>query len=93
MGILRIGLFKQVLLGKWLWCFGKEVTHLWLQVIATIYGEGSGGGALELLEGHMAVGCGGRELEKMQIVSLVMWWREMVVAFNSSMTLRTVLLL
>ena len=73
LGILRIGLFKQVLLGKWLWRFGKEVTHLWLQVIATIYGEGSGGGALELLEGHLAVGCGGSDLEKMQIVSLVIW--------------------
>ena len=73
LGIRKIGLFNQALLGKWLWRFGKEVTHLWLQVIATIYGEGSGGGALELLKGHMAVGCGGRELEKMQIVSLVMW--------------------
>ena len=95
LGILRIGLFKQVLLGKWLWRFGKEVTHLWLQVIATIYGEGSGGGALELLEGHMAVGCGGRELEKMQIVSLVIWCmqRERVVAFDSGMTLGAVLLL
>ena len=52
-------------------------------------------GALELSEGHMVVGCRGRELAKMQIVSLVMWCmqREMVVAFNSSMTLRTVLLL
>ena len=43
MGIRKIGLFNQALLGKWLWRFGKEATYLWHQVIATKYGEGSGG--------------------------------------------------
>ena len=37
------GLFNQALLGKWLWRFGEEVNHLWRQVIATKYGEVSGG--------------------------------------------------
>ena len=51
-------------------------------------------GALELLEGHKAMGCG-RVLEKIQIVSLVMWcmqW-ERVVAFSFGMTLGVFLLL
>ncbi|KAL4594155.1 hypothetical protein ACB092_12G000800 [Castanea dentata] len=29
LGIWRIGLFNQALLGKWFWHFGKEATHLW----------------------------------------------------------------
>ena len=71
MAIQRIGLFNQALLGKWLWHFGKEVTHLWHQVIDTKYGRLVEAGALELLEGHMVVGCG-RTLGKLQIVSSVM---------------------
>ena len=71
LGIQRIGLFNQALLGKWLWHFGKEVTHLWHQVIDTKYGRLVEAGALELLEGHMVVGCG-RTLGKVQIVSSVM---------------------
>ena len=43
LGIRRIGVFNQALLGKWLWRFGNEVTHLWRKVIATKYGEASGG--------------------------------------------------
>ena len=42
LGIWRIGLFNQALLGKWLWWFGSETNHLWRQVIATKYGETSG---------------------------------------------------
>ena len=43
LGIWRIGLFNQALLGKWLWWFGSETNHLWHQAIATKYGETSGG--------------------------------------------------
>ena len=53
LGIQRIGLFNQALLGKWLWYFGIEVNFLWHQLIAKLEGDG----ALELLK-HMAVGCG-----------------------------------
>ena len=38
-----MALFNQALLGKWLWRFGHEVTHLWRRVISTKYGEGQGG--------------------------------------------------
>ena len=70
LGILRIGIFNQALLGMWLWHFGKEVTHLWHQVSATKYGKGSGGWCTRVVRG-MAVGCRGRELEKMHIVSVM----------------------
>ena len=43
LGIQKIGLFNQTLLGKWLWQFGNEVTRLWRQVIASKYRETSGG--------------------------------------------------
>ena len=43
LGIRRFGLFNQALLGKWLWRFGSKTNHLWSQVIATKYGESSGG--------------------------------------------------
>ena len=94
LGIRKIGFFNQVLLGKWLWCFGKEVTHLWRQVIATKYGEGSGGWCSRVVRGTH--GCGlWKSIRKMQIVSLVMWCmqRERVVAFGSGTTLGVVLLL
>ena len=51
-------------------------------------------GALELLEGHMVVGCG-RIFGNVQIISLVMWcmqW-ERVFAFNFGITLGVVLFL
>jgi len=51
LGIRRSGLFNEALLRKWLWCFGKEVTHLWCQVIATKYGEVSGGWCTRVVRG------------------------------------------
>ena len=56
LGIRRIGVFNQALLGKWLWRFGNEVTHLWRKVIATKYGEASGGWCTRVVRGIH--GCG-----------------------------------
>ena len=43
LGIRNVVSFNQVLLGKWLWRYGHEVTYLWWRVISTKYGEGKGG--------------------------------------------------
>ena len=43
LGIRSVVSFNQALLGKWLWRYGYEDTHLWRQVISTKYGEGQGG--------------------------------------------------
>ena len=43
LGVRNLVHFNQALLGKWLWRFGLEGTHLWCRVIATKYGEGQGG--------------------------------------------------
>ncbi|XP_050280616.1 uncharacterized protein LOC126721610 [Quercus robur] len=56
LGIWKIGLFNQVLLGKWLWRFGNEITSLWRQVIASKYGEASGGWCTRVVRGTH--GCG-----------------------------------
>ena len=56
LGIRKIGLFNQALLGKWFWQFRKEATHLWRQVIATKYGEDSGGWCTRVVRGTH--GCG-----------------------------------
>ena len=56
LGIRRIGLFNQALLGKWLWRFGCETNRLWRQVIATKYGETSGGWCTRVGKGSQ--GCG-----------------------------------
>ena len=55
LGIRKLVHFNQVLLGKWLWRFGQEGTHLWRRVIATKYGEGQRGGILKFVEGPMSV--------------------------------------
>ena len=51
LGIMKLVHFNKALLGKWLWRFGREGTHLWWRVIATKYGEGQGGGILKHVEG------------------------------------------
>ena len=56
LGIWRIGLFIQALLGKWLWRFGSEANCLWCQVIATKYGETIGGWCTRV--GRGSHGCG-----------------------------------
>ena len=56
LGITRVGLFNQALLGKWLWRFGREDHRLWRQVIATKYGVDSGGWCTRDVRGTH--GCG-----------------------------------
>ncbi|KAL4626758.1 hypothetical protein ACB092_05G120500 [Castanea dentata] len=43
LGLRKVVSFNQALLGKWLWRFGHEDTHLWRRVISSKYGEGQGG--------------------------------------------------
>ena len=43
LGIRSVVSFNQTLLGKWLWRYGHEDTHLWRRVISIKYGEGQGG--------------------------------------------------
>ena len=43
LGIRSVVPFNQALLGKWLWRYGHEVTHLQWRVISSQYGEGQGG--------------------------------------------------
>ena len=43
LGMHNLGTFNQALLGKWLWRFGKEDTHIWRLVVALKYGEDWGG--------------------------------------------------
>ena len=38
LGIRRVAVTNRVLLGKWMWRFGREENHLWRQVIAAKYG-------------------------------------------------------
>jgi hypothetical protein len=39
----KLGTFNRTLLGKWLWCFVGEETHLWRWVIGLKYGADGGG--------------------------------------------------
>ena len=43
LGIRKLTPFNQALLGKWLWRYDHETSHLWRRVIAMKYGEGKGG--------------------------------------------------
>ena len=58
LGIRSVVPFNQALLGKWLWRYGHEVSHLWWQVISAKYGEGQGGGGLMFAGGLMDVAYG-----------------------------------
>ena len=50
LGIRKIRLFNEALLGKWLWRFGIEKDALWRQVIESKYGTLWGGLAFETCE-------------------------------------------
>ena len=56
LGIWSLVSFNQALLGKWLWRYGHEITHLWQRVIAMKYGEGKGGWCTKSC--RRAHGCG-----------------------------------
>ena len=56
LGIRNLASFNQALLGKWLWRYGHEITHLWRRVIAIKYGEGKGGWCTRVCK--RAHGCG-----------------------------------
>ena len=42
-GVRKLTVFNKALLGKWLWCFGREKMSLWRQAIVSKYGTLSGG--------------------------------------------------
>ena len=43
LGIRNLRAFNQASLGKWLWRYGRETTHLWRRVIETKFGNDWGG--------------------------------------------------
>ena len=56
LGIRNLVSFNQALLGKLLWRYGHETTHLWRRVITMKYGEGNGGWSTRVC--RRAYGCG-----------------------------------
>ena len=56
LGIRNLVSFNQALLGKWLWRYGHETTHLWQRVIAMKYGEEKGDWSTRVC--RRAHGCG-----------------------------------
>lgn len=55
-GIWNLASFNQALLGKWLWRYVHEITHLWPRVIVMKYGERKGGWCSRVC--RRAHGCG-----------------------------------
>uniref|UniRef100_A0A2N9FC99 Reverse transcriptase domain-containing protein n=1 Tax=Fagus sylvatica TaxID=28930 RepID=A0A2N9FC99_FAGSY len=55
LGVRHLIPFNRALLGKWLWQFGLEESHLWRLVVAAKYGEGRGGWTSNTLRG--SYGC------------------------------------
>ncbi len=43
LGVQRVEVFNRALMGKWLWKFGREESHLWRRVIVAKYGLDCGG--------------------------------------------------
>jgi hypothetical protein len=43
LGVRRVAVINRTLLGKWMWWFGREETHLWRRVIFAKYGLERGG--------------------------------------------------
>jgi hypothetical protein len=56
LGVKNVTLFNKALLGKWLWRFGVEDSHLWRRVIAAKYGLDWGGWSSKSYRGTH--GCG-----------------------------------
>ena len=55
LGIQKLVPFNQALLGKWLWRYGYEPTHLWQRIIAMKYRDKKGGSTRVCRRAH---GCG-----------------------------------
>ena len=58
LGIRKVRLFNEALLGKWLWRFGMERATLWRQVIEVKYDSEWGGWCTSPLMVHMVLACG-----------------------------------
>ena len=56
LGIRKVRLFNEALLGKWLWRFGMERAALWRQVIAVKYGCECGSWCTRPTNGPYGVG-------------------------------------
>ena len=85
LGIRNVVSFNQALLGKWMWRFGHEVTHLWQRVISTKYGEGQGGGVLKCAGGLMGVAFGEALMKGGRAslsIYLLLWVKALISAFG-----------
>jgi hypothetical protein len=51
LGVRKVEVINRALLGKWLWRFGKEDSHLWCKVIVAKYGLEWGGWILKIPKG------------------------------------------